>query len=289
MENPNVITGTIEEQEWLDPVADGLQKVGGAAFSGGAGKKIENFLNGIWLGHPLHPALIELPLGAWSVSSLLDLLEAGGKEELAPGADTALGIGLIGALASAATGLAQWHPLRGPSERRVGITHALLNVTATSLFATSWFLRRGGNRGAARPLAWLGWAIVYGGAYLGGSLAYEQKIGVDHAPRENLPEDWTAVLPEDELAENTPQRVDAGGIPVVVVRRDGRIWALAESCSHQGGPLSEGTLEGDCIRCPWHGSRFRLEDGRVVDGPSTYTQPRFETRIRDGRIEVRAA
>ena len=285
-----VITDAISKQEWLEPVAQGMQgAVSGAYAAGGeTGKKVENFLNGVWLGHPLHPAVVYVPLGAWTASSVLDVMEAGGNEAVGPGADAAVAVGLVGALASAVTGLTQWHPLEARSTRRVGATHALLNVTATGLFAASLVVRKRGNRPLGRALGWLGCAIVSGSAYLGGSLAYEQKIGVDHAPRENLPRDFVPVLPEAELAENQMKRVDAGGIPVLLARRNGRVFALAESCAHLGGPLSEGALEDGCVRCPWHGSKFRLEDGQVVDGPSTYPQPRFETRVQGGQIEVRA-
>jgi nitrite reductase/ring-hydroxylating ferredoxin subunit len=78
------------------------------------------------------------------------------------------------------------------------------------------------------------------------------------------------------------------GVPVLLVRRGGEIHALAHTCSHLGGPLSKGKLEGEIVQCPWHGSRFSIKDGSVVDGPATFPQPCFETRVRDGQIEVRS-
>ena len=74
----------------------------------------------------------------------------------------------------------------------------------------------------------------------------------------------------------------------MLIRRAGRIYALADSCAHLGGPLSEGQVDGLSIRCPWHGSRFDLEEGGVLEGPSTFPQPCFEIRVRAGQIEVRA-
>jgi nitrite reductase/ring-hydroxylating ferredoxin subunit len=74
---------------------------------------------------------------------------------------------------------------------------------------------------------------------------------------------------------------------VVLVRRRGRIHALGERCAHFGGPLADGEVRDDAIVCPWHGSRFSLEDGRVLDGPATMPQPCFETRVRDGFVEIR--
>src|SRR5436190_937511 len=140
------------------------------------------------------PAGTDIPLGAWTVAAVLDTLEAStGRTDLAPGADAAVAIGLAGALGSAVTGLTQWYPLGGPP-RKIGAAHALLNVTATGLFAASFALRRGGRRGAARLLGWLGYGVVSAGAYLGGAPVYEQRVGVDHAPREGLPRDFLPVL-----------------------------------------------------------------------------------------------
>jgi nitrite reductase/ring-hydroxylating ferredoxin subunit len=124
-------------------------------------------------------------------------------------------------------------------------------------------------------------------AYLGAHLVYKDKIGVDHTADTSPPEDFVAVLSEAELGENELRRVDANGMPVLLVRRNNRIYAIAETCAHLGGPLSEGKLEDATVRCPWHGSRFSLEDGRVLEGPSVHAQPVLEVRVRDGQIEVR--
>jgi nitrite reductase/ring-hydroxylating ferredoxin subunit len=125
-------------------------------------------------------------------------------------------------------------------------------------------------------------------AYLGGHLVYEDRIGVDHTAGLVPPSDFTPVLADDDLLENQPHRVDAGGMPVVLVRQDGHVYALADTCAHLGGSLSEGALQDGNFICPWHGSRFVLENGRVLDGPSAFPQPTLETRMQDGRIEVRA-
>ncbi|MYQ33850.1 Rieske (2Fe-2S) protein, partial [Streptomyces sp. SID4956] len=77
-------------------------------------------------------------------------------------------------------------------------------------------------------------------------------------------------------------------VPVLVVRESGgEVHALAERCSHLAGPLSEGTVADGCVRCPWHGSVFRLSDGWNVAGPATAPQPAFDTRVVDGHVEVR--
>jgi len=287
-----VISAAIVRQDRLEPVADTLQTAVGKAYKAGgpAGQQIANFLHGVWLGHPLHPVLTDIPLGAWTASTALDLMEAvSGRTDLGPGADAAIGVGLVGALGAAMSGMTDWYLLRAnKSTQRVGAVHAMLNVAATALYATSWCLRRRGDRASGRAFGWLGYGVVCASAYLGGALVYEQKIGVDHATREGLPPDFVPVLPDADLPENQLTRVEANGVKILLIRQDGEIRALGELCSHLGGPLADGKLEGDCVVCPWHYSKFALSSGEVVDGPATFPQPRFETRIRDGRIEVRA-
>ena len=129
--------------------------------------------------------------------------------------------------------------------------------------------------------------MAAGSAYLGGTLVYEQRIGVTHAV-EDAPDDYVAVADSVSLQENSMKCVRAGDAHVLLVRQHGRLYALAHTCAHLGGPLSEGTLNDGSVTCPWHASEFRLEDGRVLNGPSTHDQPRYEVRERGGRIEVKA-
>jgi len=189
---------------------------------------------------------------------------------------------------AAAAGLTDWQHVDG-RPRRTGLLHALLNVSATAIYAGSLAFRLGGHRGTGRALAGAGSAIATASSYLGGHLVYGDQIGVDHTADLTLPQDFVAVMADTELLDNKPTRVEAGGVAVVLVRADGRIHALAERCSHLGGPLAEGYLEQGGIVCPWHGSRFDLEDGHPLDGPSTHQQPCLEARVHDGQIEVRAA
>lgn len=118
-------------------------------------------------------------------------------------------------------------------------------------------------------------------------MVYKEKIGVDHSDSEKLPEEFSSVLAEADLPEDKPVRAEHNGTPIVLVRRGKKIFALAETCSHLGGPLSKGKLDGEIIQCPWHGSRFSVRDGHVVDGPAVHPQPCLETRLRNGQIEVR--
>lgn len=284
------LTEIIENQPAL-AAAEELQGAVGKAFeaSGAPGQKLKNFLHGTWFGHPLHPALTDVPIGAWTVALVFDAIDAArGREDLAPGADAAIGIGLVGAAGAAVTGIADWQG-SGQQAPRTGMLHGLLNVGATGLYAASLIARKRGNRNTGLALSLVGYAVVSASAYLGGELVSGERIGVDHATREELPGDWTAVLPASDLPENTPTRVEAGKVGVLLVRKGDEIFALGEVCSHLAGPLAEGELQDCSIICPWHGSRFDLRDGKVLDGPATFPQPRFETRIQDGQIEVRAA
>jgi nitrite reductase/ring-hydroxylating ferredoxin subunit len=126
------------------------------------------------------------------------------------------------------------------------------------------------------------------GAYLGGHLVFGEQIGVNHAAQPELPSDFAPVMRDSDLPENEPRRAQYNGLPVVLVRRNSRVYALYERCAHMSGPLADGTLEGNGIRCPWHGSCFSLEDGHVIEGPATNPQPSFETRISDGQIFLRS-
>ena len=126
-------------------------------------------------------------------------------------------------------------------------------------------------------------------AHLGGKLVYEHRVGVDRTDGQVLPEQFVAVLPEASLKDGELTRAMYQGTPILLVRRANRLFAMAETCSHFSGPLAEGKLEGDSVVCPYHFSRFALEDGRILDGPAVHPQPCLEVRVRNGQIEVRDA
>jgi nitrite reductase/ring-hydroxylating ferredoxin subunit/uncharacterized membrane protein len=282
----------IERQEWMAPLEERLQRAVTGAFAAGgtAGRAVKNFLHGTWLGHPLHPVLTDVPIGAWTTALVFDALDAGShgwpwQRTVRRGADDAILVGIVGALGAAVAGVTDWQHTDGKA-RRTGLAHAMLNTIALGLYAGSLLMRRRGARGAGRTLAGAGFGVMLASAYLGGRLIYREHIGVDHAQREE-PEGYLRALRESELREGQPVRAELNGLRVVVVRRGGRVYALGERCSHLGGPLAEGQLQEESIVCPWHGSRFGLEDGRVLDGPATMPQPCLETRVRDGFVEVR--
>jgi nitrite reductase/ring-hydroxylating ferredoxin subunit/uncharacterized membrane protein len=281
----------VEKQEWLAPVQEQGSALVKEAFAsaGETGQVVKNALHGVWLGHPLHPAITDVPVGSWTAAAVLDVLESTGRKEYGAGADAAIAVGLVGALGSALSGLADWSETQGKPQR-IGALHGLLNVAATVLYGGSYALRKADKRGAAKGLSFLGYAVVLGSAYLGGALSYSQRIGINHAadPDEDLPKDFEKACDAAELADNQLRKATVNGVDIVLLKRGNEIFALGDKCSHLGGPLSEGQVEGDTVQCPWHGSRFCLRSGAVVDGPATNPQPVLEVEVRDGVVFVRA-
>jgi nitrite reductase/ring-hydroxylating ferredoxin subunit len=222
---------------------------------------------------------------------VLDALdEIKGGDDYERGAEAAVTIGLAGAVGAAVTGMTDWEHLDS-QPRRVGLLHGMLNTTAALLYARSLRLCKRCQRRAGRGFALLGYTVSMAAAYLGGKLVYEDRIGVnrakEHLPANPAPAEFIPVLPEAELPENVLRRIEVEGAPILLVRRGARVFALAETCSHLSGPLAEGQLEGESVVCPWHGSRFALMDGQVLNGPATHPQPCFVSRVRNGQIEIR--
>jgi nitrite reductase/ring-hydroxylating ferredoxin subunit/uncharacterized membrane protein len=279
------IANIIADQEWLDSLSDPVQNLVKELLVESG--DLKDFLHGTWLGHALHPVLTDIPLGAWTVALVLDTL----GEDFRPGADAAVGIGLLGALGSAITGLTDWSET-GARSKKIGFVHAALNIAATSLYATSWVMRSAKKeRATAVSLSLLGYAIAASSAYLGGQLVFGEQVGVDHTATadENEPQKYTVVMKESELRENTPTRAMANGVPVLLYKSNGRVLAITATCPHLGGPLDEGKVVDGAIECPWHQSQLSLEDGSVVKGPTTFPARCFDVRIRAGNIEVRSA
>lgn len=268
---------------WAEPLQKAVRDTYAAA--GPAGQGLKNFAHGVWLGHPLHPVLTDVPIGAWTAALALDLA-GNGDAGMRRAARFAIAVGLAGAVGSALTGLTDWSETSGQS-RRAGLVHGLLNIAATTLLTASWLARGDDSRSRGQLTAWAGYLIAAGSAYLGGDLVYGKRIGVTHAVIEE-PEEFTAVATSADLAEGSMIRARKGEVDALLVRQRGRVCALAHPCAHMGGPLSEGTLKDGSVVCPWHGSEFALEDGRVINGPATQAQPTFEVRERGGSIEVKA-
>jgi nitrite reductase/ring-hydroxylating ferredoxin subunit/uncharacterized membrane protein len=268
---------------WLDDVAATMEQAFEPVLGQDAPRGPRDFLYGTWLGHSLHAAVITVPVGAWSASMVFDLL---GEERAA---DLTLGLGLVGAAGAAVTGPAQWQDATNDeAPRRLGALHALLNVAATGLMAGSWLLRRQGRRRSGVTLSTLGLGVNLASAWLGGELAYELGIGVNHAAFEKPPAKWTDVAAVRGLVDGKPRRVEVDGTPVLLLRQGDRIRAIGATCPHFGGPLDEGTIEGDTVTCPWHGSVFSLDNGSLIHGPAMMPVAAYEVRVEDGRVAIRA-
>ncbi len=270
----------IEGFAFLDSPSDAVSKVVGRAVPAGPFK---DALSGTWLGHALHPLLTDLPIGFWTSAWMLDIV--GGKRS-APAAQKLVALGIVTAIPTAASGASDWADTAG-GEKRVGLVHGAANSVALAAFVASYLHRRRGNRAKGIAWGWLGAAAATAGGHLGGHLIEALGVGVDNTVFEAGPQDWLDVGATTEAVEGSPHLVDAGGVPVLVVRDGLRLVAVADRCTHRGGPLHEGPVEGGCVTCPWHGSVFRLEDGEVERGPAALPQPKYEARERDGRIEVR--
>ncbi|GAA4436864.1 DUF2231 domain-containing protein [Pontibacter saemangeumensis] len=162
----------IAETEWLETAGDAIQPAVLNAFKAGGetGQAIKNALHGTWLGHPLHPALTDVPVGAWTTAAVLDGLELLGEEKYKPGADAAISVGLVGAVGAAVTGLTDWTGTT-KERRKIGLMHGMLNAGATVLYITSLFLRRRkatrGRQSACRCSA-MAWSVrrrTWGGTW----------------------------------------------------------------------------------------------------------------------------
>lgn len=247
--------------------------------------RVKRVLSGAPAGHRLHPALTDVPIGLWIGATLVDLLGGTGARVASR---RLVGLGVLAALPTAATGISDWQDADTPS-RRVGVVHAAANAVGLLLQGASWSARRKGRhiRGALLSGAALG--AVGTGGYLGGHLVFARRVGVDAPVPVVDGSGWRVACKVDELVDGHPVPADVDGARVVLVRDLGQVHALAAVCSHAGGPLEDGEVVAGTIRCPWHGSRFCLDTGEVERGPAASSQPRYHTRVRGEVVEIRPA
>jgi nitrite reductase/ring-hydroxylating ferredoxin subunit/uncharacterized membrane protein len=278
----------------LEPLTRGISEL--EALDGPSGKvqeltkkfvpqdsDLKDFLSGTWLGHPLHPPLTDVVVGTWAAASILDLLAPiSGRKA----ADRLIFVGILTAVPTAASGLSDWAELYGP-QQRIGLVHASGNVAATYLQMKSWWARKRGKRfkGVVLSLSAMGIATVT--AYLGGHLSFRKGVGVDNTAFEPWPEDFKAVKGVKDLPEGQMTRGQVDGVAVLLYRKGATIHALSDRCTHRGCSLSDGETDGSAVTCPCHGSRFRLEDGHVIQGPAIAPAKSFQVRERNGKVEVR--
>lgn len=283
----------VRSQTWLDGAGEWTQKVVGAFYDalGAPGRMLRNLMHGTkLLGHPLHPALTDVPLGAWTVGVLADWLFIATGRVPAVAGDLALALGLLVAVVAAISGYTDFHDTIG-LERRTAMTHGLTMTAVIVLEVVSVAMRLGapGLRVSAVLVSTLAWLIALAGAYVGGHLSFGLGTAVNHNAFYEGPADYVRVGKRDDFPEGEMRRVEAGGLPVVILRRLGLLYAMGAVCSHAGGPLDEGKLDGDVVTCPWHASQFRFGGAKVIAGPATFDQPRLLVRERGGVVEVKLA
>lgn len=254
---------------WAEPFGGWLQRLVRAVF--GPIRPVRDFFNGTWIGHPLHALLTDAPIGALTLSLVLDAL----GQPVA--ADVSLLFGVLAMVAAAVAGYADYAETDGKRRTRATV-HSTLMLLALVLFVLSLALRAGGGaRGLPFGLAILGWLLLAAGAHVGGTVVYQLGNMVDRHAWRPSGSKWAA-LEVDELPEGRPVKARLGLQSLALVRNGETVRALHDQCAHAGGPLSEGQLVDGCLECPWHGSRFRLADGRAVRGPTAYDQPVYEVR-----------
>ncbi len=279
-------------QGWLDRPSYRLEHALGLALAafGGAGERISNLLHGTWLGHPLHPMLTGLPTGAAATTVALDIVDLlpGHSSGVRDSARFSLGVGILGSLGSAVTGLNDWQHTQEQS-RRVGLVHGALNGAATGLYVVSWLDRRRGRHLRGVAASTLGFTITMASGYLGASLVYRAGTGVDRSGSRLVTREWTPLLAEASVEAGELRQVEAAGVGLVVFRDGDDVVAVGGRCPHLGAPISDGWIDRGRIVCPWHGSQFDPATGQVMRGPATAPLPCYQARVSAGTIEARSA
>jgi nitrite reductase/ring-hydroxylating ferredoxin subunit/uncharacterized membrane protein len=275
------LTKRLEDMEALDRVADLVQRAVSRIVPQESVRK--DLLSGTWLGRPLHPVLTDVVIGTWTSASALDVL---GDKRAQSAADQLVFIGTLAALPTIAAGLSDWAELWG-AQQRVGSVHALGNATALSLQIFSINARRSGKRKNACLLSLASMVIAAASANLGGYLSFVKGVGVNQTAFEDWPQEWTPVIAEDDLVEDTLTLARADGVRILLYKKGEQLYALSDRCSHRGCPLHLGQVNDLMLECSCHGSIFRLSDGEVLRGPATIPAPTYEVRCHNGKVEVR--
>ncbi|MEH1164668.1 Rieske 2Fe-2S domain-containing protein [Micromonospora sp. CPCC 205539] len=274
----------VEQASELDRTGDRLQRV---VLGTLRPRRLRDLLHGVTLGHPLHPSMVQVPVGAWISAAVLDLMPGQRRP-----ATVLVGLGTVSAIPAAVAGLNDWAAL-SREQRRVGLVHAATNTVGVVIYAGSLAARLYGRHGIGRALGMLGLSTVSLGAYVGGHLAYKQGAQVNQSVPElnRISEGWHSLAEMDSLPQRTLVTREVDDVSVILYRHGDEVTVMLERCPHQGGPLGEGEVQEmdghACVVCPWHGSAFRLNGGEVMQGPSGNDQQILPTRIQDGVLQTR--
>lgn len=269
---------------WIANVVSAIYRVLGTP-----GRYLQDLLNGVWLGHSLHAVVVDVVVGAATAALLLDVLRMFfAVEGLETAATWVVGLAWLAAVGAIFTGLTDFKDTDPGDLRNLAGFHGVTNIVGTGGLAFSTIQRINGSHDTAFWGLLVGYLILSFGAFVGGHVVFKHGYAVNHTvfPTSKRAKEFEPVLPAAELPENQPTKATLGRTAIVLVRRGDVVHALRETCSHLGGPLSKGTLEGDSIVCPWHASKFRLSDGRVRHGPATNRQPAYRARINGDQVEV---
>jgi nitrite reductase/ring-hydroxylating ferredoxin subunit len=255
---------------------------------GRPGKLLQDLLNGSFLGHSLHPVVVDVVIGGSTAAVLLQVLSWLGVADLRVAILWVLVLTWLAGLSAIVTGLTDFKDTATGDERHVVGLHGLINIVATALFVVAFFVLLGGADQLAGVLLLVAYLVVGLGGFIGGHVVFKYGYMVNHNAFSSgkKAKEFTPILPAAELAEETPTKAMLGPTALVLVRRGDVVFALKETCSHAGGPLSQGTLDGDTIVCPWHSLAFRLRDGAVRHGPAATRQVTYRARISGDQVEV---
>lgn len=247
--------------------------------------RLKHVLSGSWLGHPLHPLATDVVIGSWTMAAILDLRHGTDSDDAAK---TLVGIGVLAAIPTAASGVSDWADTPNPGVRRMGLVHAAGNVVALALNAVSYLARRSGRGTLGASLTRASGLPLTIGGFLGAHMAYARGVGVSHTAFDERIAEWTPLDTEAPLGDHWDEaRVhDLRVLAQVAEGQPARV--VSATCTHCGARLRP-EPSGGLLRCPADDSVFRGDDGAVLEGPATTPIPRFEARLAGNGVEVRSA